>query len=69
MKINFSDNEYKCEHGRAPKGYGYWGFSFEGSYEFWATGTLTEAKKACRQYVKEVAPEGYAENVTVKVLP
>ena len=69
MKIEFTDSEYRFESGHAPKGYGRWGFEFEGSYEFWHTGTLTEAKKACREYVKKVAPVGYAETVTVNILP
>ena len=53
---------------RMPRGYGYWGFEFEG-HEFWTTGTLTEAKKACRAHIKEVAPEGYKGYVIVNVLP
>ena len=69
MKVEFTDSEYRFENGRAPKGYGYWGFAFEGSYEFWCYGTLTEAKKACRAYVKEVALDGYVGTVTVNVLP
>ena len=69
MKIEFTDSRYRFEAGHAPKGYGYWGFKFEGSYEFWHSGTLTEAKKACRKYVREVAPEGYTETVYVDILP
>ena len=56
MTIEFTNREYMCEHGRQPKGYGRWGFEFEG-YEFWATGTLTEAKRACKAYIKEIAPK------------
>ena len=69
MRIEFTNSEYKWENGRAPKGYGRWGFAFEGCYEFWYTGTLTDAKKACRAYVKEVAPSDYAGTVTVNILP
>lgn len=68
MRINFDDSEYKFENGRAPKGYGSWGFQFEG-YEFWAHGTLAEAKKACRAEVKRLAPAGYGEDVDVCILP
>lgn len=68
MTIEFSTREYLREHMRMPKGYGYWGFEFEG-HEFWAYGTLTEAKKACRAHIKEVAPAGYDGYVVVKVLP
>ena len=68
MKIEFSTREYQIEHLRMPKGYGYWGFEFEG-HEFWATGTLAEAKKACRQNVKEVAPADYTGTVIVNILP
>lgn len=68
MKIEFTDREYRFENGKAPKGYGFWGFSFEG-YEFWHTGTLTEAKKACKNYIKQVAPADYVGFVTVNILP
>lgn len=68
MTITFNTREYRREHGREPKGRGFWGFSFEG-YEFWSLGTLTEARKACRQEVRRLAPEGYTGFVEVKVLP
>lgn len=68
MAIEFNDSEYRYEDGCAPKGYGYWGFAYEG-YEFWTTGTYTEAKKACRKDVKEHAPKDYHGYVEVKVLP
>lgn len=68
MKIEFTDSEYRFENGHAPKGFGYWGFSFEG-HEFWARGTLTQAKKECRAEVKRVAPHGYTLPVTVNILP
>lgn len=68
MRIWFDDNEYRYEHNKAPKGYGCWGFTFEG-HEFWAHGTLTEAKKACRQEVKRLAPKNYKDDVWVNVLP
>ena len=68
MKIEFTNKEYKYEHGSAPKGYGRWGFTFEG-YEFWSTGTLTDAKKACRAEVKRLAPADYKGLVLVNILP
>lgn len=68
MRIEFSDSEYRFENGHAPKGFGYWGFEFEG-HEYWTSGTLTEAKKACKAEVKRFAPAGYVGNVCVKVLP
>lgn len=67
MTIEFTDREYRFEHGRAPKGYGYWGFEYEGR-QFWTTGTLTQAKAACRKEIRKQAPEGYAY-VVVTVLP
>lgn len=69
MKIEFTDSEYRFESGHAPKGYGYWGFEFEGGREFWAYGTLTEAKKACRAHIHGIAPKGYAGTVYVNILP
>ena len=68
MKIEFSDREYMRSHGKQPKGRGYWGFTFEG-YEFWACGTLTEAKKACKAEIKRLAPENYDGYVSVNILP
>lgn len=66
MKIEFSTRDYQWTYGKQPKGRGYWFFFFEG-YEFSASGTYAEAKKACKEYVKHVAPKGYAETVIVKV--
>lgn len=68
MRIEFSTREYENEHGVKPRGYGFWLFEFEG-YEYEAKGTLTEAKKACKKYVKEVAPEDYTGEVYVNILP
>ncbi len=68
MTIYFTTREYEMEHGRKPRGRGGWMFEFEG-YEYVAIGTLTEAKKKCREYIKEIAPEGYTEDVYVNVLP
>jgi len=68
MKISFEDREYKIENGRAPRGYGHWGFTFEG-YEFWASGTLTDAKRKCREKIKRLAPNGYTGTVFVNILP
>lgn len=68
MKYEFSDSEYRFENGHAPKGYGYWGFSFEG-LEFWAYGTLTEAKKACKAEIRRVAPADYIGTVFINILP
>ena len=68
MRIEFTDSEYKFEHGKAPRGYGWWMFSFEG-YTFEHTGTLTEAKNACKAEVKRLAPEDYVGTVSVNILP
>lgn len=69
MKIEFSDTSYRWTHGKAPKGYGWWFFTFEGIHEFEATGTLTEAKKQCRKHIRSIAPKGYAETVYVTIEP
>ena len=68
MKIEFTDKEYRFENGHAPKGFGYWGFQFEG-HEFWASGTLTDAKKACKEEIKRLAPDGYTGYVIVNIMP
>ena len=38
MKIEFSNREYIYEHGKAPKGFGHWYFTFEGMGR-WEFGT------------------------------
>lgn len=42
--------EFEASHGRKPRGYGSWGFSFkrnpEDSEIIWAQGAFTEAKSA-----------------------
>jgi hypothetical protein len=68
MTIEFTDREYIFEHGKRPRGYGCWCFEFEG-YQHWEHGTLTEAKKQCRKFIKEVAPEDYKGLVLVNVAP
>ena len=68
MKIEFLTSKYVYNAGHEPKGRGWWWFTFEG-YEFQATGTYSEAKKACRAYVKSVAPEDYIGTVYVTVEP
>jgi len=69
MKIEFSNSQYMHEYGRNPRGgYGYWGFECEG-LEFWAYGTLTEAKKEVRKQIKEAAPKDYKGYVIAYVLP
>lgn len=67
MAIEFKTGNYEWEHGRSPKGRGFWGFTFEG-YEFWQQGTFAEAKKACKAYIKELAPADYVGTVFVEVL-
>lgn len=68
MKIVFTDREYHFEHGKAPKGYGHWYFTFEG-HGRWEVGTLTEAKKKVKEHIREIAPKGYAETVYVNIEP
>jgi len=67
MRIEFDTTKYAYEYGHTPRGYGFWGFAFEG-YEFWAKGTYTEAKRACVADVRQKAPAGYAGTVRVDVL-
>ena len=68
MKIEFTNREYLFEHGKAPKGFGHWYFTFEGQGR-WEVGTLTEAKKKVSAYIREIAPKGYAETVIVNIEP
>lgn len=66
MTIEFKTNEYERTYGHKPRGRGWWWFTFEGT-DFQATGTYTEAKKACSQYIRSIAPHGYKEIVFVTV--
>lgn len=69
MRIEFVDREYRWSHGKAPRGWGWWLFTFEGCHEFNTTGTLTEAKKDCKAYIRRIAPKGYNETVYVTIEP
>ena len=66
MTIEFSDSEYRWTYGHGPRGRGGWWFFFEG-HEFFHCGTYSEAKKACREYIKSIAPADYTGHVIVKV--
>ena len=68
MKINFMTREYEASHGKKPRGKGLWWFEIQDE-EFQAYGTLTEAKKACREHIKQMAPKQYTDTVYVNVLP
>lgn len=68
MTIEFNTSRYEWSYGHKPKGYGVWGFSFEGYEVFAPSSTYGEAKKWCRAKVKELAPKGYIGTVEVKVL-
>lgn len=68
MKVEWMTDEYVFEHGESPKGYGYWGFTCEG-YEFWASGTYTEAKKNVKAQIKKVAPADFKGTVYASVMP
>lgn len=52
MKVEFSNRQQLIAYGKVMRGYGLWGFEYLGK-EFWTTGTLTEAKKACREHIKQ----------------
>ena len=67
-QIEFSTSNYCWTYGHEPKGYGMWGFGFEGHEWFAPTGTYAQAKKACIQHIKEIAPADYDGYVIVKVL-
>lgn len=66
MKIEFNDNEYRWTYGKQPRGTGFWWFFFNG-HEFSFCGSFSEAKKACRDYVKAVSGSECCGFVTVKV--
>ena len=68
MTIIFSTREYQHEHGKAPKGYGYWGFEFEG-LTCWEKGTLRDAKRMAMATIRKAAPAGYTGTVEVNILP
>lgn len=74
MKVTLNTSEYERSHGRKPKGRGLWMLSLtihdgQGGYadeDFEYNGTLTEAKKAARDHVRNC---GRAKEVIVTVLP
>ena len=68
MIINFTTREYEAIHGRKPRGRGLWWFEIQDE-EFQAYGTLTEAKKTCREHIKKMAPKQCTDTVYVSVMP
>lgn len=66
MDIIFETGKFERTYGHAPRGRGYWWFSFEGM-EFSHLGTYADAKKACKKHIREIAPHGYVGIVTVTV--
>ena len=68
MDIVFLTREFEAEYGRSPRGRGWWAFSFEGM-QFQSVGTFTEAKRLCKQHIKDIAPHGYRQTVFVNVEP
>lgn len=66
MDIVFNTREYEWTYGHSPRGRGYWWFFFEGM-EFSTCGTYTEARSACRKYIRQIAPSGYKDIVVVRV--
>lgn len=65
MTITFNTTVYGWANGHAPRGFGNWGFEFEGT-EFWFAGKYSEAKRACIKQIKAVTNDAY---VMVEVLP
>lgn len=51
------NGEYKASHGKAPRGYGYWGFINEATGDVvWITGTVTDCVKQLPKGTWQVAP-------------
>ena len=76
MRIEFSNDKYIASHGRAPRGYGSWAFSYRAECDlrasepvFFHGKTLGDAKKAMREHIKSIAPAGFKGWVEVLVLP
>jgi len=77
MKIEFSDTEYRFNHGAAPRGRGFWGFFFSTSGRFAGTNdtlwfasgecTLGEAKKLAKIEAAHRFPN--VSHVYIKVAP
>jgi hypothetical protein len=55
MTIEFSTEEYRFSHGRAPRGFGGWAFEYDGGEPEFITPsmTYTDAKKIARKIAKE----------------
>ena len=65
--IVFSTREFRTSHMTEPRGYGYWGFFFEGRGEAWFTsGTFAEAKRAAKEEARRRFNEG---TVVIEVAP
>ncbi len=63
--IDVSTRRFEASHGRAPRGYGHWGFFFDGETDapVFFVGSYSEAKAEARKFARahgrvsiEVAP-------------
>lgn len=66
MDIFFDTRKYEAEYGHAPRGRGWWWFTFEGM-DYSTSGTYTEAKNNCKKYIRSITPHGYVDPVYVTV--
>ena len=68
MTFEFDTRTYVWTHGREPRGYGGWAFTFDGCDPMWAPpSTYTAAKTWMRKTLKLMAPAGYDGCVVVRV--
>lgn len=69
MTCEFSTRDFEFTHGKAPRGFGSWAFSIEDSAPQWAPpSSFADAKKWARARAREMAPQGFAGMVEIKVL-
>jgi len=52
MSVHFNTGPYYFSHGCAPRGYGMWGFYFDGGEPWFTTGSYAYAKKAATAEAK-----------------
>lgn len=71
MAIEFNNRAWETINGKAPRGFGYWGFQIESFgadirlNEVWHSGTFAEAKRECMKAIRRAVPAGAVGHIEV----
>jgi hypothetical protein len=68
LTFQFDTRDYQWTHGRHPKGWGTWAFTFSGNEPVWApASTYGAAKVWVQKHIRQLAPKDYTGTIIVTV--